>query len=280
MMVLGLDRGLLPDHRASAHELPSTDQTVIGAATKGPPGGRRPGARVRRPSHGAHQAGIRGLDVQGVSKSFEGREVVKDASVYVERGEAVGLLGPNGAGKTTIFHMITGLIPADRGQIAFEGQDITSLPMYRRARLGIGYLPQEASIFRGLNVEQNIRIVLDVVEPDRARRDHDLEALLEEFDIVNLRDKTSATLSGVERRRIEIARAIATRPSYLLLDEPFADLEPTAVEDIQALVRYLTRCGIGILIADQLKQNPRQTLDVSDRAYVICSGDILGTLMT
>jgi lipopolysaccharide export system ATP-binding protein len=152
--------------------------------------------------------------------------------------------------------------------------------MYRRARSGIGYLPQKASIFRGLNVEQSIRVALDAVEPDRARRDHDLEALLEEFDIVNLRDKTSEALSGVERRRIEIARAIATRPSYLLLDEPFADLEPTAVDDIQALVRHLTRRGIGILIADQLKQNPRQTLDVSDRAYIICSGDILGTLLT
>jgi lipopolysaccharide export system ATP-binding protein len=206
--------------------------------------------------------------------------VVKDASVYVERGETVGLLGPNGAGKTTIFHMITGLIPADRGQIALEGQDITRLPMYRRARSGIGYLPQKASIFRGLNVEQSIRVALDVVEPDRARRDQALEALLEEFDIVSLRDKTSEALSVLERRRIEIARAIAARPCYMLLDEPFADLEPTAVDDIQALVRHLTRRGIGILIADQLKQSPRQTLDVSDRAYVICSGDILGTLVT
>jgi lipopolysaccharide export system ATP-binding protein len=280
MMALELDSGLLPDDRAGAHELPATDQTSNWRRNERAAERSASPARARRRSDGAHQAGIRGLDVQSVSKSFAGREVVKGASVYVERGETVGLLGPNGAGKTTIFHMITGLIPADRGQIALEGQDITSLPMYRRARSGIGYLPQEASLFRGLNVEQNIRLVLDAVEPDRARRDHDLEALLEEFDVVNLRDRTSEALSVLERRRIEIARAIATRPSYLLLDEPFADLEPTAVDDIQALVRHLTQRGIGILIADQLKQNPRQTLDVSDRAYVICSGDILGTLVT
>jgi lipopolysaccharide export system ATP-binding protein len=278
MMVIGLDRGLLPDDRAGAHELPSTDQTVVGAATKGRPDGRRP--RARRRSHGGYQAGIRGLDVRGVSKSFAGREVVKGASVHVERGETVALLGPNGAGKTTMFHMITGLVTADRGQIALEGRDITSLPMYLRARSGIGYLPQQASTFRGLTVEQSIQVALDVVKPDRARRDRDLEVLLEEFEIINLRDKTLEALSGVQRRRTEIARATATRPSYMLLDEPFADLEPTAVDDIQALVRHLARRGIGILIADPLKQSPRQTLDVSDRAYVICAGDILGTLVT
>jgi lipopolysaccharide export system ATP-binding protein len=280
MMVLRLDRGLLPDDGAGAHERPSTDQTVMGAATKGRPDGRCPQARARRRSHGGYQAGIRGLDVRGVSKSFAGREVVKGASVHVERGETVALLGPNGAGKTTMFHMITGLVTADRGQIALEGRDITSLPMYLRARSGIGYLPQQASTFRGLTVEQSIQVALDVVEPDRARRDRDLEVLLEEFEIVNLRDKTPEALSGVQRRRTEIARATATRPSYMLLDEPFADLEPTAVDDIQALVRHLARRGIGILIADPLKQSPRQTLDVSDRAYVICAGDILGTLVT
>jgi lipopolysaccharide export system ATP-binding protein len=199
MMVLGLDRGLLPDDRTGAHEPPSTDQTVIGSATKGRPDGRRPQARARRRSHGVRQAGIRGLDVQSVGKSFAGREVVKGASVYVERGETVALLGPSGAGKTTIFHMITGLIPADRGQLALEGQDITSLPMYRRARSGIGYLPQKVSIFRGLNVEQSIRVALDVVEPDRARSDHDLEVLLEEFDIL-----TSATR---RRRRYQASSA-------------------------------------------------------------------------
>jgi lipopolysaccharide export system ATP-binding protein len=277
-MVLEFDRGSMPDDRADRHE--PADQTSIDAARRAAPDVRRPRRRARRRKRGARPDRIRCLDVQRVDKSFTGRTVVKGASLFVERGEAVALLGPNGAGKTTIFSMITGLIPTDRGQIELEGHDITSQPMYRRARLGIGYVPQEASFFCGLDVEQNIRTVLDVVEPDRRRREDDLEALLDELDIARLRKRTSNALSGGERRRVEIARALAARPSYLLLDEPFADVEPTVVDDIQSLVRHLTRRGIGVLLADALNRNPRQTLDVSDRAYVISSGDVLGALVT
>jgi len=212
------------------------------------------------------------LAVHGVEKSFGSRQVVSGASLYVRRGEAVGLLGPNGAGKTTVFYMITGLIKADRGRIELDGHDVTSLPMYQRARLGIGYLPQEASIFRGLNVEDNIRAVLEVVEPDRARREHDLDALLDEFNITKLRKVPSIALSGGERRRVEIARALATRPNYMLLDEPFAGIDPIAVGDIQALVRHLTNRGIGVLITDH---NVRETLGLTDRAYIIYAGQVL-----
>jgi lipopolysaccharide export system ATP-binding protein len=212
------------------------------------------------------------LAAHGVEKSFVGRRVVQGVSIYVRRGEAVGLLGPNGAGKTTVFYMITGLIKADRGRIELDGYDVTVLPMYQRARLGIGYLPQEASIFRGLNVEDNIRAVLEVVEPNRRRREHDLNALLEEFNITRLRKTPSIALSGGERRRVEIARALATRPSYMLLDEPFAGIDPIAVGDIQALVRHLTQRGIGVLITDH---NVRETLGLTDRAYIIYSGQVL-----
>jgi lipopolysaccharide export system ATP-binding protein len=212
------------------------------------------------------------LAAHGVEKSFGGRTVVKGVTLYVRRGEAVGLLGPNGAGKTTVFYMITGLIPADRGRIELDGYDVTALPMYQRARLGIGYLPQEASIFRGLNVEDNIRAVLEVVEPDKRRRETDLNALLEEFNIARLRKTPTIALSGGERRRVEIARALATRPSYMLLDEPFAGIDPIAVGDIQALVRHLTNRGIGVLITDH---NVRETLGLTDRAYIIYSGEVL-----
>jgi lipopolysaccharide export system ATP-binding protein len=212
------------------------------------------------------------LAAHAVEKSFSTARVVKGASLYVRRGEAVGLLGPNGAGKTTIFYMITGLIKADRGRIELDGHDVTDLPMYQRARLGIGYLPQEASIFRGLNGEENIRAVLEVVEPDRRRREHDLNALLEEFGIARLRKKPSIALSGGERRRVEIARALATRPNYMLLDEPFAGIDPIAVGDLQALVRHLTNRGIGVLITDH---NVRETLGLTDRAYIIYSGEVL-----
>jgi len=198
--------------------------------------------------------------------------VVQDAGLAVRNGEAVGLLGPNGAGKTTIFYMITGLVAPDRGRISLDGHDVTRLPMYRRARLGIGYLPQEASIFRGLNVEDNIRAVLEVVEPDRARRESELDNLLEEFDIKRLRQSPSIALSGGERRRCEIARALAGRPSFMLLDEPFAGIDPIAVGDIQALVRHLTARGIGVLITDH---NVRETLGLIDRAYIIHSGRVL-----
>jgi lipopolysaccharide export system ATP-binding protein len=212
------------------------------------------------------------LAAHGLDKSFVGRKVVNQVSIYVRRGEAVGLLGPNGAGKTTVFYMITGLIKADRGRIDLDGQDVTRLPMYQRARLGVGYLPQEASIFRGLNVEDNIRSVLEVTEPDRRRRDADLSALLEEFGIARLRKTPSIALSGGERRRVEIARALASRPNYMLLDEPFAGIDPKAVVEIQRLVRHLTNRGIGVLITDH---NVRETLDLTDRSYIIYSGQVL-----
>jgi len=212
------------------------------------------------------------LAVHGVEKTFVGRKVVKGVSLYVRKGEAVGLLGPNGAGKTTVFYMITGLIPADKGRIELDGHNVTPLPMYQRARLGIGYLPQEASIFRGLNVEQNIRAVLEVVEKSAKQRERDLDELLEEFNITRLRKTPSIALSGGERRRVEIARALATRPNYMLLDEPFAGIDPIAVGDIQTLVRHLTNRGIGVLITDH---NVRETLGLTDRAYIIYSGEVL-----
>jgi lipopolysaccharide export system ATP-binding protein len=212
------------------------------------------------------------LSVHGVEKSFVGRKVVRGVSLYVRQGEAVGLLGPNGAGKTTVFYMITGLIKVDKGRIELDGHNVTALPMYQRARLGIGYLPQEASIFRGLSVEQNIRAVLEVVEPSAKRRERDLDELLEEFNITRLRKTPSIALSGGERRRVEIARALATRPNYMLLDEPFAGIDPIAVGDIQSLVRHLTNRGIGVLITDH---NVRETLGLTDRAYIIYSGEVL-----
>jgi lipopolysaccharide export system ATP-binding protein len=228
----------------------------------------------RAPSDAASERAARAgyLAIHKVEKSFGGRKVVKGASLYLRRGEAVGLLGPNGAGKTTVFYMITGLISADRGRIELDGHDVTTLPMYQRARLGIGYLPQEPSIFRGLNVEDNIRAVLEVVEPDKKRREADLDALLDEFRITQLRKSPAIALSGGERRRLEIARALATRPSYMLLDEPFAGIDPIAVGDIQALVRHLTERGIGVLITDH---NVRETLGLTDRAYIIYSGEVL-----
>lgn len=212
------------------------------------------------------------LAISGLRKTYGARNVVSEASLYVRNGEAVGLLGPNGAGKTTIFYMITGLVSADMGVISLEGNDITTLPMYQRARLGIGYLPQEASIFRGLSVEDNIRAVLEVVEPNRKKRERELDKLLDEFNITRLRKAPSIALSGGERRRCEIARALAGRPSFILLDEPFAGIDPIAVGDIQELVRQLTDRGIGVLITDH---NVRETLGLVDRAYIIHSGRVL-----
>ncbi|EKS30109.1 LPS export ABC transporter ATP-binding protein [Afipia felis] len=212
------------------------------------------------------------LAVHGIEKSFGTRKVVRGINIYVRRGEAVGLLGPNGAGKTTAFYMITGLIKADKGRIELDGYDVTNLPMYQRARLGIGYLPQEASIFRGLSVEDNIRAVLEVAEPDRRKREYELDSLLEEFNIVRLRKSPSIALSGGERRRVEIARALATKPNYMLLDEPFAGIDPIAVGDIQQLVRHLTNRGIGVLITDH---NVRETLGLTDRAYIVYAGEVL-----
>jgi len=240
----------------------------------------RPRSRVR-PAKPAKSNGSGGpqllrrpgfLAVHSVEKSFGTRQVVRGVSIYVRRGEAVGLLGPNGAGKTTVFYMITGLIKADRGAIELDGHDVTQLPMYQRARLGIGYLPQEASIFRGLTVEQNIRAVLEVVEPNKRKREAELDSLLDEFNITRLRKSPSIALSGGERRRVEIARALATRPNYMLLDEPFAGIDPIAVGDIQDLVRHLTNRGIGVLITDH---NVRETLGLTDRAYIVYAGQIL-----
>ena len=212
------------------------------------------------------------LHARNVQKSYKKRLVVRGVSLAVSRGESVGLLGPNGAGKTTVFYMITGLVPADDGHVFVDGRDVTALPMYRRARLGVGYLPQEASIFRGLTVEQNIMAVLEIVEPDRKARHEQLDQLLEEFKITRLRKSPSIALSGGERRRCEIARALASRPSFVLLDEPFAGIDPIAVGDIQQLVRHLTELGIGVLITDH---NVRETLSLIDRAYIIYDGQVL-----
>ena len=212
------------------------------------------------------------LAVEGLQKSYRSRTVVFDAALHVRNGEAVGLLGPNGAGKTTIFYMITGLVSADRGTISLDGHTITHLPMYRRARLGIGYLPQEASILRGLSVEDNIRGVLEVVESSAKERERKLDALLDEFNITRLRKAPAIALSGGERRRCEIARALAGDPSFMLLDEPFAGIDPIAVGDIQNLVRHLTGRGIGVLITDH---NVRETLALTDRTYIIHSGRVL-----
>lgn len=213
-----------------------------------------------------------GLELAHLGKRYGKRPVIRDVNLHVQRGEAVGLLGPNGAGKTTCFYMITGLIKADFGTIWLDGEEITTLPMYRRARMGIGYLPQEASIFRGLNVEENILAVLEVAEPVRAKRYEQLESLLAEFSITHLRKAQAVQLSGGERRRLEIARALACRPSFILLDEPLAGIDPIAVADIRALVSHLKDRGIGVLITDH---NVRETLDIIDRAYIIHDGVVL-----
>lgn len=213
-----------------------------------------------------------GLEVRSLGKTYKKRPILRDVSLKVQRGEAVGLLGPNGAGKTTCFYMISGLIPADFGEISLDGNDITELPMYRRARMGIGYLPQEASIFRGLTVEQNIRAVLEVIEKKRDRREATLEALLAEFSITHLRRTPAIALSGGERRRLEIARALASQPHFILLDEPLAGIDPIAVRDIRELVSHLKDRGIGVLITDH---NVRETLDIVDRAYILHDGRVL-----
>jgi lipopolysaccharide export system ATP-binding protein len=218
-------------------------------------------------------AGAEGwLNTISVEKSYRGQQVVKGVSLAASRGEAVGLLGPNGAGKTTLFYMIVGLVAADAGRVILDGRDVTRLPMYRRARLGIGYLPQEQSIFRGLTTEQNIMAVLELVEPNRRRRKEKLDALLEEFGITHKRRAPSIALSGGERRRCEIARALATGPSFMLLDEPFAGIDPRAVEEIQNTVRHLTKRGIGVVITDH---NVRETLTLVNRAYIIYDGQVL-----
>lgn len=213
-----------------------------------------------------------GLEVAHIAKRYAGRPVVRDVSLHLRRGEAVGLLGPNGAGKTTSFYMITGLIQPDIGEITLDGEDITRLPMYRRARMGIGYLPQEASIFRGLTVEQNILSVLEIHEQDPSERHLMLDELLAEFSITHLRMAEGITLSGGERRRVEIARALASRPSFILLDEPLAGIDPIAVDEVRNLVKHLKDRGIGVLITDH---NVRETLDIIDRAYIMHDGSVL-----
>ncbi|MEM1314737.1 MAG: LPS export ABC transporter ATP-binding protein [Pseudomonadota bacterium] len=213
-----------------------------------------------------------GLVARSIGKSFRRRPVVRDVSLQLRRGEAVGLLGPNGAGKTTCFYMITGLIPCDTGEIEVDGVDATELPMYRRARLGVGYLPQEASIFRGLTVEENIRAVLELAVKDRGKRNARLDQLLAEFSITHLRRTPAQALSGGERRRVEIARCLASDPAYILLDEPFAGVDPIAVGDIRGLVGHLKNRGIGVLITDH---NVRETLEIIDRAYILHEGQVL-----
>jgi lipopolysaccharide export system ATP-binding protein len=216
--------------------------------------------------------GDSGLVAIGLGKRFKKRPVVRNVSLSVKRGEAVGLLGPNGAGKTTSFYMITGLVRPDEGRVFMDGHDITTLPMYRRARMGLGYLPQEASIFRGLSLEDNIRAALEVVEPVRARREEMLDSLLTEFGISHLRRAPALALSGGERRRCEIARALATHPAYILLDEPLAGIDPIAVGEIRDLVKHLKNRGIGVLITDH---NVRETLEIIDRAYIMHDGQVL-----
>jgi lipopolysaccharide export system ATP-binding protein len=213
-----------------------------------------------------------GLVAVGLGKRFKKRPVVRNVSLSVKRGEAVGLLGPNGAGKTTSFYMITGLVRPDEGRVFMDGHDVTMLPMYRRARMGLGYLPQEASIFRGLSLEDNIRAALEVVEPVRARREQMLDSLLTEFGISHLRRAPALALSGGERRRCEIARALATHPAYILLDEPLAGIDPIAVGEIRDLVKHLKNRGIGVLITDH---NVRETLEIIDRAYILHDGQVL-----
>jgi len=213
-----------------------------------------------------------GLIATNLGKSFRQRPVLRDVHVSVQRGEAVGLLGPNGAGKTTCFYIITGLISPDMGTVELDGHNITELPMYRRARLGIGYLPQEASIFRGLSVENNIRAVLEVVEPAQDAREAMLDELLAEFRISHLRRAPALALSGGERRRVEIARALAAQPHFMLLDEPLAGIDPIAVADIRDLVAHLKDRGIGVLITDH---NVRETLEIVDRAYILHEGQVL-----
>ena len=212
------------------------------------------------------------LEVFNIGKKYKKRSVLKNVSLHVKKGEAVGLLGPNGAGKTTCFYCVTGLITPDYGDVYINGEDITAMPMYKRAKMGIGYLPQESSIFRTLSVEDNIKAILEIVEEDETRRENRLEELLNEFSIAHLRKSPALSLSGGERRRLEIARALASNPSFILLDEPLAGIDPIAVNEIRTLVSQLKNRGLGVLITDH---NVRETLDIIDRAYILHSGTVL-----
>ena len=213
-----------------------------------------------------------GLGAVSIGKSYRGRRVVKDVSLFLNRGEVVGLLGPNGAGKTTCFYMITRLVRVDQRQILLDGQDVTTLPMYQRARLGVGYLPQEPSIFRGLTVEQNVMSVVELSERSHSKRREIVNGLLAELRVDHLKDAPASALSGGERRRVEIARALATRPSFMLLDEPFAGIDPLAINDIRELITFLKDRGLGILITDH---NVRETLQIVDRASIMFDGEVL-----
>ena len=212
------------------------------------------------------------LEIFNIGKKYKKRTVLKNVSLHVKKGEAVGLLGPNGAGKTTCFYCVTGLITPDYGDVYISGKDITDLPMYKRARMGIGYLPQEASIFRTLSVEDNIKAILQIVIEDENERENMLEELLSEFSIAHLRKSPALALSGGERRRLEIARALASKPSFILLDEPLAGIDPIAVGEIRTLVSQLKNRGLGVLITDH---NVRETLDIIDRAYILHGGTVL-----
>ena len=213
-----------------------------------------------------------GLNAMNLAKTFKKRRVVHDVSLSLKRGEIVGLLGPNGAGKTTCFYMMMGLITADEGKIMIDGEDVTHLPMYQRARLGVGYLPQETSIFRGMTVDENVMSVVELIETDKKARKQAVESLLEELHITHIRSQSAMSLSGGERRRVEIARALASRPSFMLLDEPFTGIDPLAISDISDLVRYLKDRGIGVLITDH---QVRETLEIVDRASIIYDGRVL-----
>ena len=236
------------------------------------PNGFGPTGQDNKPRLIHSNEGTSGLIAQQIGKSFDSKRVVRDVTINVRRGEAVGLLGPNGAGKTTCFYMISGLIKNDEGRVLLDQNDITNVPVYRRAQLGIGYLPQEASIFRGLSVEQNIKAILETVETDPEIRNIMLEELLAEFNIGHLRTASAMTLSGGERRRVEIARALAARPTFLLLDEPLAGIDPIAIGEIRDLIAQLKNHGLGVLITDH---NARDTLNIIDRAYILNEGQVL-----
>jgi lipopolysaccharide export system ATP-binding protein len=231
-----------------------------------PPANPRPDLRIA--------GAATGLEVRNLAKSYKSRPVLRDVSLSLRRGEVAALLGPNGAGKTTCFYAIAGLVPPDHGTILIDGQEVTWLPMYRRAKLGIGYLPQEASIFRGMTVADNIRAILEITVPDPDKRREMLDELLGEFSITHLRRAPAIALSGGERRRVEIARCLAAQPNYVLLDEPFAGVDPIAVLDIQRIIRFLKERAIGVLITDH---NVRETLGICDRAYIINEGAVLAS---
>lgn len=257
---------------ATDTNLPPARSTLVSAPEKTASEKTRAEKTASEESPAVKRPPSEGLAANSIGKAYRGRVVVKDITLTVKRGEIVALMGPNGAGKTTSFYMIMGLIEADRGSITLDGQDITTLPMYQRARLGVGYLPQEQSIFRGLTVEENIKAVVQLTEKDRSKWDDNVEALLDELNIGHIKKSPAMALSGGERRRVEIARALASRPSFILLDEPFTGIDPIAIADISELVRYLKQRNIGILITDH---RVRETLDIVDRASILFQGEAL-----